>query len=106
MKQAMSFRLLCLIVAALMVLCVFAACVKGGEGDETESADGAVGDVTTAEETQDPTVDKNGYILDTIPDSLDYGGKTVTMLTWADVEHEEFVAASDRRSSERRDIYA
>src|SRR5574344_1635564 len=105
MKQKMSLRLLCLAITALMVICVFTACAKGGEGDETETTDGAAGDVTTGDETKDPTIDKDGYILDTIPDSLDYGGKSVTILTWADVEHEEFVATEQTGEAVNDAIY-
>ncbi len=101
----MSLRLLCFAVSALMVLCVFAACAKGSEGNEGETTNVAGGDVTTVDETKDPTVDKNGYILDTIPDSLDYGGKIVTILTWADVEHEEFVATEQTGEAVNDAIY-
>ncbi|MBO5218891.1 MAG: hypothetical protein J6C52_05645, partial [Clostridia bacterium] len=36
------------------------------------------------------THDENGYLLDDLPDDLDFGGATVNMLTWDDYEVVEF----------------
>ncbi|MGI6166911.1 MAG: hypothetical protein ACOYIA_02075 [Eubacteriales bacterium] len=90
MKKDILIRLLCFFTAALMVLCMLAACTENKEIDEKEDTS-ALGD-DTGDEDSPQTVDENGYILDTVPtDTLDYNRK-VTLLYWSDVEHEEFVS--------------
>lgn len=101
MKRSLYLRLVCMVIAALMLLCTFVACADSGDeqpddGAETTPAAGNTdnpsgdnsGDQTT--ETTPSDVDENGLKLDDIPADLKYDGKTITLLTWADVEHEEF----------------
>ncbi|MCQ2428336.1 MAG: hypothetical protein MJ137_08080, partial [Clostridia bacterium] len=46
--------------------------------------------VSSADETTKSIYDKDGYLLDKLPDTLNFGGKKVTMLYWKDVENPEF----------------
>lgn len=44
---------------------------------------------TVAEENE---LDDNGFLKDNLPDTLDYGGKTITVLAWDGQSYEEFEA--------------
>ena len=90
MKKAVLLKLLCIVIAAFLVLFLFAACTDSKEDEEKETTT-VLGD-DTSEDTGPSNVDENGYILDTVPtDTLNYD-RTVTLLYWSDVEHEEFVS--------------
>ena len=100
MKRSLHLRLVCMVIAALMLLCTFVACADSGDekpndGAETTPAAGSSdnpsgdnGDQTA--ETTPSDVDENGLKKDEISEELKFPGATITMLTWADVEHEEF----------------
>ncbi len=103
MKKLTSIRLVCMIVALLMTVAVFAACAQNNDdtpGADTTTAAQAGNDPanpadTTAPgeqggETGDPTIDENGFKKDNLPADLKFDGKTITLLYWEDVEHEEF----------------
>ena len=65
-----------------------------GDQKETETVNTA--DTTgadTAMETEEtgPATDENGYLCDDLPE-LDFGGETVNLLYWSDVENQEFIA--------------
>lgn len=87
MKHTLFARIACILIALSMALC-FVACGTGGNDDVTTTT------TTTGENTEDSTPvdathDANGYLLDQLPADLNLD-RTVTMLTWKDVEHEEF----------------
>ena len=98
--KKLSLRISCILIAALMLLCTFVACAEPGD-DQPDNADTTPatnnpGVTTPAEgdqqDTTKPDVDENGFKLDTVPtDELNYD-KTITMLYWEDVEHEEFIS--------------
>lgn len=91
----MKKRLLCLLLAALMTASALVSCSSGTEnaGDEAEltaqtpSADEAA--PAEAEDAPAENVDVNGYLKDDLPE-LDFGGQTVSVLYWSDVENAEF----------------
>ena len=91
----MKKRWLALLVAVLMLAPSFAACSSGTEnaGQEPEKSDAApaaqTADGTPAEEETESNLDVNGYLKDDLPE-LDYGGQTVSVLYWSDVENAEF----------------
>jgi hypothetical protein len=90
------FKLLNALIAAVMILLVVSSCVGEVKSDtDTSRPDSTLPDSSTAGEGSNPAnVDSQGRILDTVPtDTLDYGNKKVTILTWSDVEHEEFKTA-------------
>ena len=91
----MKKKLLCLLLAALMTASALVSCSGGTEnaGDEAEltaqtpSADEAA--PAEAEDAPAENVDVNGYLKDDLPE-LDFGGQTVSVLYWSDVENAEF----------------
>ncbi len=90
MKNHRFPRILAASLAALMLLPALAACA-GDDGSTTDTtAAPAVGDNTAPVETTAATHDAEGYLLDTLPADLDFGGETIGILYWDDVEHPEF----------------
>ena len=104
MKKFTSIRLVCMIVAILMAMAVFAACAQNNDDQpsaDTTTVAGQAGndpanpsDGNTSEgngdEVVDDGLDPNGLQKDTLPADLRFDGKTITLLYWEDVEHEEF----------------
>jgi ABC-type glycerol-3-phosphate transport system substrate-binding protein len=83
-------KILALILAVVTVAFVLAACAdtKGGTEVTTQNQiDSKSSDSVT--ETEASTVDANGYMLDNLPDNLNFG-TTVTIMYWSDVEKPEF----------------
>lgn len=77
----------------LLVMSLFASCAGQNGGEVTGPGTG--GDTSSPEDTEGgPSTDTGGYLKDNLPDTIDYGGKTVTMLYWNDVEHTEFEVAN------------
>ena len=89
MKSA--YRLLALALVAIMMLGCFAACAetKDPESETTASAETQAPSDSGAAETTESLYDANGYLKSDLPD-LDFGGETVTVLWWTDVENPEF----------------
>ena len=40
-------------------------------------------------------MDDNGFLKDNLPDTLDYGGKTITVLAWDGQSYEEYLKSVD-----------
>ena len=81
-----------LFLTLLMLLFATAACAESGDSpDVTDTV--ALTDSTSPEETEDPNVDADGYLLDTLPDNLNFDA-TVAIMYWSDVEHPEFTVDS------------
>lgn len=68
---------------------MFASCADQNGSDET-GPDTTKDTSASAETESGALTDAGGYLLDNLPDTIDYGGKTVTVLYWNDVEHTEF----------------
>ena len=85
-------RLLALALASLMLLGLFAACAEttGGEPSETTENAATQALATQIEETTESLYDDQGYLKSSLPDELDFGGETITVLWWTDVEKPEF----------------
>ena len=91
----MMKKLTALALALLMLLTPLFGCSKATEnaqddetaGDAVLSADPTAGE--QVEEAPAENVDSNGYLKDDLPE-LDFGGQTVTVLYWSDVENAEF----------------
>lgn len=85
-------KTLCLILASLMLIGSLAACAGGDSADTTAAHDQSLSPAeTTAAETESP-YDENGYLKDSLPADLNFGGAEVTTLYWEDVEKQEFFA--------------
>ena len=90
MKSA--YRLIALALVAIMMIGAFAACAEtadpGADTTAPAATEGAGNDVVA--ETTENLYDDNGYLKSSLPDELDFGGETVTVLWWNDVEQPEF----------------
>jgi len=73
------------ILAALLVPAMIAC---GGDNAEVTS-ETTTADTASAVETE-PTHDENGYLLDELPDDLDFEGRTVNILKWNHYESVDF----------------
>ena len=90
MKTHRLTRILAASLAAMMLLPMLAACA-GDSGAATDTTAAPAADTSAAPaETTAPTHDAEGYLLDTLPADLDFGGEKVGILYWEDVEHPEF----------------
>lgn len=85
-------------IAMLLVLAMAVTAVACGKGtaDTTDGADTTTvapiaGEATTTApaETESP-YDADGYLKSDLPEDLNFGGETVTVVYWKDVEHPEF----------------
>ena len=77
-------------VALLLALLMTAGTLLSCAGDTTETTANTT-DTTAATETVDNSTDENGYLKDDLPE-LDFGGETIHLLYWEDVENQEFDA--------------
>lgn len=76
-------KLLTLLLASLMLLSVFFACSKGGNGGET-ATEGAPGGTTEAPGTSDPGSTDNTGVTDPLPADLTFDGYDFRVLTHAE----------------------
>ena len=88
MKRAI--RYISLILAAIFISALFVGCTRGS-GDDT-TASGAATSGNTAPEETSRTHDENGYLLDSLPADLNFGGEKVTVLYWNDAPFTDFEA--------------
>ena len=86
-------RLIALILILSFTLTVIACGGSGKQESTTNAVENttAVGEVTTAPTTETESLyDANGYLKSDLPEDLNFGGATITMLYWDDVENPEF----------------
>ena len=90
MKSATG--LIALVLASLMLIGLFAACAETPveQTAETTVSASTEAPATQAAETTEDLYDEEGYLKSTLPDELDFGGETITVLWWNDVERPEF----------------
>ena len=93
MKKANAIRIMCAVIAMLMLLCTFVACADSQ--DDTPSTDttppAQSGDAaTTPAESGDVATPEDTLVEDGVPESVKFNDQTITMLYWSDREHEEF----------------
>ena len=101
MKKNTIIRLVAFLMLAAMMVSAFASCANTGSTDETTAGNSgnANTEAPVEETTTDPTVDKNGYKKDDIPEDLKFN-ETINLLVWDDVEHEEFEIAYEDLSGD------
>ena len=81
-------RTLAMILAALMLSTTLIACSnEAGTTTDTTAAPN-IADTTVPVETADPTKDANGYLLDSLPADLNFGGAEIGILHWNSEEKE------------------
>jgi ABC-type glycerol-3-phosphate transport system substrate-binding protein len=101
MKRKITFvRLIAIVMVMITMLSIFASCAQTGNEDSTSAP---INNQETAapsgdETTGDPTIDKDGYKIDNIP-QLNYNTE-INILAWSDVEHEEFDIAYEDLSGD------
>lgn len=98
----MKNRLISMTLALLLLLGMLCACGGGKSGTETTTAAGTSATTTVTELTTtavqtdaggnvvEGELDENGYLKDSLPADLNYGGETVTFLAWDGQAYEEF----------------
>ena len=79
-KRSISILLLAALLGSLAVSC----------GKSEANADTTVTSDSMSAALTNATHDANGYLLDKIPDELDFGGETVTILGWNHYDTVEF----------------
>ena len=83
-----TIRLISIILSVLMLAAIFTGCREnGGEVTTTSPADS-----TTATPETQRTHDDNGYLLDSLPDGLNFSGEKLTFLYWNDAPFADFEA--------------
>lgn len=94
MTKSRMTRILAATLAAMMMLSMLAACAGDGDTTTDTTAAPAASHETTAApaETEPPTHDENGFLLDSLPADLDFEGEKVGVLYWGDCEMQEFEA--------------
>lgn len=103
MKRNLFARIACALLATCTLLS-FAACGDTNDTPQTTTTGSAALDDTTTS-TVDDKHDANGYLKDELPEDLNYNGSTVTLLTWEDVEHEEFFVEDQNGETVNDAIY-
>ncbi len=86
------FRLIALILAILMLLPAAVACAETDDPSVNEdSTEASTAQPSSTGEDTSHLYDKDGYLKSDLPE-LDFGGETVTVLYWSDVEMQEYEA--------------
>ena len=90
-------RLVCVLLACLMLLPVVACGKSEDQGTTTTTAAGGEATTTVGGEGEATTeatenTDINGYLKDDLDPSLNFQNEEFTLLYWSDREHEEFYA--------------
>ena len=85
-------RYISLILASIMILALLVGCAETTDPNVETTlapAETAAPGVVDAETTES-LYDENGYLKSSLPEELDFGGETITVLWWSDIERPEF----------------
>ena len=116
MAKKNLIRILSLALVVVMMLSFVVACTNnpdtGKESDNNESSSASVEESnsgSTPGESDSTTpgaeTDENGYVLDSLPEKMDFKGDTLTIMAWGDVEHPEFEVENDPSSAIDKELY-
>ena len=83
------------ILLLLSMLLPLAACGNSETSDESSALGNNSTDTAEAVETADPTLDENGYLLDSLDPTLNFSDAAVNMLIRQDVANTEFYVPED-----------
>ena len=86
-------RLISLMLAILTLAFVFASCADSSPEETT--AGGEAAGTTLPEETTEDIYDKDGFLKDRIPETLNYGGEVVDILYWNNAKNAEYDTEDD-----------
>lgn len=81
-------KITALLLTGLMLITLLASCATTPD-DQTDDTTTAAVDLPATPDS-DSTVDENGYQLDTLPTTMNFGNETITMLIWDDYTMTEF----------------
>ncbi len=88
--------MLCVLLGAFMLLPAAVACADTQTGSETTaSAETQAPIVSDVVEETTSMYDADGYLKDSIPDTLKFGNQEVFILHWNDADYEEFFAEKE-----------
>ena len=97
MKKLISLRACCFLLVALMLLPAVVSCADttGGNDESTSiSAETQTPIGTDVVETES-LYDAEGYLKDSLPETLKFGNQEVVVLHWNDADYEEFFAEKE-----------
>ena len=86
-------RYIAFALTILMLLGTLVACAETSDPNAETTPAPAVTNAPSGEDTAATTedlYDKDGFLKSSLPDELDFGGATITVLWWTDVERPEF----------------
>lgn len=99
MKTQNTIRLFALLIACLTLIVSLSCCASPNvTNNESDTLAESIPQMTdngsddSAASSDAPTVDKDGFLLDDIPESVKFPGKEIAILYWSDVENPEFFA--------------
>ncbi len=75
----------------VLMLIPLAACMNEGKEKETLAPDSYTDSKATSGE-EDDMYDEHGFLLDRLPDDIDFGDSEVVLLYWSDRQYQEFFA--------------
>lgn len=81
-------RAMCVLLALFSLLLTLAACGENTTEQPSATTAQTTGNQDPAQTT--PTVDKNGFLLDSLPESFDTKMETTKLLYWKDAENTEY----------------
>ncbi len=96
MKKTCFVRWLCVLLVAFMLLPAAVACADTQTGSETTASAETQAPIVSGEVEETTSMyDAEGYLKDTLPDTLTFGNQEVTVLHWNDADYEEFFAEKE-----------
>ena len=85
------YRPICAMLALVMIACSGVGCANIEAPVETTAFLESTSAIPTTELPEDTAkYDKDGFLMDELSDTLDFGGKSVTVLAWDGQSYEEF----------------
>lgn len=89
--KSRAIKLLSLMLALVLCLAAFASCAKDGD-ETTETGTDSAADTVSTE--QGERYDANGYLMDDLPETADYGDLVLTCYLWGEQKQWDFVDTS------------
>lgn len=88
----MKKRITAALLLILTVMSLFAACTVTDDPPDTDDSGKGSGTTTAKPDNIKEGYDKNGYILDRLPETIDQKGEELSVLYWSDRQYQEFDA--------------
>lgn len=89
----MKKRITATLLLILIIISLFAACrTDNGDQSDTKDSGNDAGTTTAKPSGTKEGYDKNGYILDRLPETIDQKNEELNILYWSDRQYQEFTA--------------